>query len=208
MLDAIEESIAIIKKHGRGQGGWVKAMLDSYEGILGELNDGGHVRPEHWVGWVRAEAWDPKKGGWESDSLVGENAIAEVRHAEETLQATEGMRRFLQEPIPDEERVNGWTETLVAELTEALKVISARLRTGEYLRHGDWLAWDDPIRDAGVVRRELTGISYVDRERHRLGMNIDFIESCPGGRRWERVREADERLVNFTGMEFSEHRVR
>ena len=123
---------------------------------------------------------------------MGENAIAEVRHAEETLQATEGMRRFLQEPIPDEERANGWTGTLVAELTDALEVISARLRTGEYLRHGDWLAWDDPIRGAGVVRRELTGISYVDRERHRLGMNIDFIESCPAGRWWS----TSEKLMN------------
>ncbi len=206
VLGAVRQSIAIIKKYGRGQGGWVKAMLDSYESILSELESGGHVRSRHWVGWVRSEAWDPKKAGWESDSLVGDNAIANVCHAEETLQATEAMRRFLQSPIPDEERANGWTDTLVSELRDALEAISERLRQGEYLRHSDWLAWDNSLRNAGIERRMMTGISYIDRERNRLGMNIDFIESCPPGPWWERVCKADNRLVNFTGMEFSDRR--
>jgi hypothetical protein len=208
MLNGIGESIAIIKKHGRGQSGWIKAMLDSYESVLTELNEGGHVRPGQIVGWARGEAWDPKKGGWESDSLIGDNAIADVCDAQEALQASETIRRFFGDPIPDEERSKGWTTALVAELSDALGGISTRLRAGEYLQPCDWRAWDNPLREAGVVRRVLTGISYVDRERDRVGMNIDFIESCPGGSWWERVREIDSRLVNFAGMEFSDHRVR
>src|SRR5580700_5829395 len=122
LLKAIEESIAIIKKHGRGQGGLIKAMLDSYEGILRELMDGGHVRRGLWFGWGR-DAWDPKKGGWKSDSLVGDNAIAEVCDAQDTLHAVEEMRRFLGEPIPSAERANGWTEELAVELSDALGAI-------------------------------------------------------------------------------------
>lgn len=107
--------------------------------------------------------------------------------------------------MSSEERAQGWTETLVPELSDALDAIAARLRAGEYLWHDDWLAWDDPLGDAGLERRLLTGISYIDRERRRLGMNIDFIESCragPCGSAYARL------IINFTGTEFSGYRAR
>jgi hypothetical protein len=37
VMPAVQESIRVIKKKGKGQGGWIKAMLDSYESIAEDL---------------------------------------------------------------------------------------------------------------------------------------------------------------------------
>lgn len=59
VVPAVEKSIRIVKKKGKGQG-WIKAMLDSYQDILRDLTEGGHVQDSYIHYWVRGEYWDPR----------------------------------------------------------------------------------------------------------------------------------------------------
>jgi len=77
-MPAVQESIRVVKKKGKGQGGWIKAMLDSYESIAEDLTKCGYVRREHVVHWVKGEYWDPRgASGWD-ESLVGQLALTDI----------------------------------------------------------------------------------------------------------------------------------
>jgi|GEM_PF-5398617 len=78
VMPAVQESIRVVKKKGKGQGGWIKAMLDSYESIAEDLTKCGYVRREHVVHWVKGEYWDPRgASGWD-ESLVGQLALTDI----------------------------------------------------------------------------------------------------------------------------------
>lgn len=128
--------------------------------------------------------------------------------AEELLEDATRLVDSLSLPLPDSERSNGWTDDLRKAMESVLKRVCERLRVGEYLRRSDFAAWDELLDGAGFSRRVLTGISYVDADRKRLGLNVDFIETGPEGGWWDRVREFDSHFVNFAGMDLSEHRGR
>jgi hypothetical protein len=204
-LKAIRDSMRILEEAGLNRGGVGKTMWAWYQSLFNELSSGGHVRPGHWQGWNRqGDAWDPKKPSPLSEALQGDNAIADIRDAERTLKEVGDMRAFLDQTVPKDEFANGWSTELAESLQDALTQIEARLRGGEYLGLPDFEAWDRPLRFAGITRRELRGISYIEADRRRLGVSIDFVETMPPGQWWERVRKFDGGIVNLAGTDLSE----
>jgi hypothetical protein len=195
VMPAVNESIRVIKEKGRGQGGWVKKMLDSYESIAQDLANGGHVRREHIVFWVKGEMWDPKgSSGWD-ESLVGQNALSDIRQAEEMLMQVKEMRSFLLRPLPEEERANGWNDELVSSMALALDHLAERLAAGEYLSRADFAIWNRALGLDRFIRGG--GFRFPGSEPEE----ISFIKEGPSGGWWEQVRVFDSRLVNVAGLD-------
>lgn len=198
-MPAVQESIRIIKTKGKGQGGWIKAMLDSYESIAEDLIRCGYVRKEHLVFWVKGEYWDPKgSSGWDQ-SLVGQLALSDVRRAEELLTQVEDLHSFLLQPLPEEERVNGWNEELVSSITLALDHLAERLGAGEYLTRANFAVWN---RALGQDRFTREG----DRVYRSKAPEISYIKEGPSLGWWEKVRYFDSRLVDFAGLDVAHAR--
>lgn len=195
VMPAVQESIRVIKKKGKGQGGWIKAMLDSYESIAEDLAERGYVRKEHIVFWVKGEYWDPKGStGWDK-SLVGQNALSDVRKAEELLMQVRDLRSFLLQPLPEQERVNGWSEELASSISLALDHLAERLDAGEFLTREDFAVWN---RALGQDRFTRQG----DRIYRSKAPEISYIKEGPSvGLWWEKVRYFDSRLVDMAGSD-------
>ena len=149
---AVDESIQLLKKRGKGQGGWVKAMLDSYEAIATNIENGGQVRPKYYRGWIRAELWDPRQGGWMPRTLEGEGAIADFLMAEKLLLLASDLQIYLGQPLPREQRDLGWSPALVANLEAALEQLIGCLRSGRFISRADFAVWNRPLADAGRTR--------------------------------------------------------
>lgn len=193
-MPAVQESIRIIKKKGKGQGGWIKAMLDSYEWIAEDLTRFGYVRKEHIVFWGKGEYWDPKEStGWDK-ALVGQIALSDVRSAEGLLMQVGDLHSFLFQPLPEEERVNEWNEELVTSITLALDHLAERLGAGEYLTRTDFAVWNGAL---GRDRCTREG-DWVYRSK---APEISYIKEGPSLGWWEKVRYFDSRLVDLAGLD-------
>jgi hypothetical protein len=195
VMPAVQESIRVIKTKGKGQGGWIKAMLDSYESIAEDLERCGHVRREHVVFWVKREYWDPKgSSGWDK-SLFGQLALSDVRKAEELLMQVRDLHSFLLQPLPEGERANGWNKELVSSIMSALDHLAERLGAGEYLTRKGFAVWN---RALGQDRFTREG----DRVYRSKAPEISYIKEGPVvGSWWEKVGYFDSRLVDLAGLD-------
>lgn len=192
ILPAVQESIRVVKKLGKGQGGWKKAMLDSYEAIEEDWKQAGHLRDEYIVHWGKGELWDPRhSGGWDK-ALVGQIALSDLRRAEELLMQVEAIRSFLFQPLLDDER--GWTEELVSSMELALGHLADCLRAGQYLTREDFAQWNRALGEVRFIR-------HGDRVYKSRAPEISYIKDGPLDGWWDQVRYFDCRLVDVAGLD-------
>jgi hypothetical protein len=172
-----------------------QGQLDSYESIADDLTQCGYVRKEYIVHWVKGEYWDPRgASGW-GESLVGQLALSDARKAEELLMQVADLHSFLLQPLPEQERANGWSEELVSSITSALDHLAERLGAGEYLTREDFAVWN---RSLGPDRFTREG----DRVYRSKASEISYIKEGPStGLWWEKVRYFDSRLVDLAGLD-------
>ncbi|MGB9112018.1 MAG: hypothetical protein WCF24_04745 [Acidimicrobiales bacterium] len=193
VLPAVEDSIALLKRRGKGQGGWTKQILDWYEPIAKELRAGGRVRAEYYGAWIKAEFWDPRTVGWPSHTLDGESMMVSILNAEDFLVQLKNMDKFLSRPLPESEINNGWSQELVRTLRKALFQMATRLRDGEYVSRSDFDAWNRPLMDIGFTRQ---------KPHHKTDTpEMQYLATGPAVGWWEEVRQFDGQLVDFVGME-------
>ncbi len=197
MLSAINESIRVLKANHERCGEVVKTMLDSYGAIAKDLTVDGHVHDEHIIFWVKGEPWDgpdDTRARALDGALVGQNALADLRHAENVMLQVEELHSFLQQALTNDERSNGWDEDLVESMKGALGHLAERLGTGEYLTRDDFAVWNWALMLRRLTRRE----DWLFKSE---APEISYIKDGPSGGWWERVRFFDGRLVDLAGLD-------
>lgn len=165
------------------------------------------VRRRHYKSWIKTEAIGPRVEDlrW-SYALGPDGAVRDIEMAENLLATTLSLTRDLPELASEQSLIDLDTDVL-EQMQQILRWIGETLTRGEYVTLGQFQAWDDCLRKCGVRRRTLTGISYIDRERERIGTNIDFIEQRPSGAAWDHIEKYDSLLVNIGGRDVS-HQMR
>jgi hypothetical protein len=208
-LDLAEQHLEPPLTFPEMEGGWTEelrtAILSSVREIKRDIAEKQCVRPSHYKSWIKAEMLDPRveDARW-SFALGPDGAVRDIQMAEDLLDATLSLIRDLptfhfSEPVME--------PTLNAQdkMIAILRWLAESLEAGKYVVLRQFQEWDEILSRCGVKRRVLRGISYVTRERKRLGVNIDFIEKRPSGEPWDRIEGFDKLLVNHGGMDISRH---
>jgi hypothetical protein len=201
-LDQAEESLAPPLDGAEIARGWTEDLrqmiLRSVKDIKTDLASEPYVRRDHYKSWIKAEAIDPRveDARW-SYALGPDRAVRDIQTAEDLLRATLSLIRDLPELTSEQSPVVLESDVGV-QLVDSLRSIASTLRYGEFVTLGEFQSWDKLLTSCGIRRRVLN-ISYIAKERERLGANLDYIEERPSGELWDRIGTYDALLVNSGG---------